>query len=123
MSDQTTPNGSQDHLESSKAHARAAAAEMRDAAAEAAHELRERAEDVAGEWQEKGRGNHSRRVWMALSVPRRWLSARQGNRWVERMGVVGGRNGGRASWQRRAARARLEIETRNRALPNDHWGA
>ena len=53
MSDPTTPNGSQDHLESSKAHARAAAAEMRDAAAEAARELRERDEGVAGEWQDK----------------------------------------------------------------------
>lgn len=56
MSDPTPSNGNQDHLEASKAHARAAAAEMRDAAAEAARELRERAGGVAGEWQDKAHG-------------------------------------------------------------------
>ena len=49
-------NGNQDHFEASKAHARAAAAEMRDAAAEAAREFRERAGGMAEEWQEKARG-------------------------------------------------------------------
>ena len=53
MSDSNTDNGNQDHFETSKAHARAAAAEMRDAAAEAAQEFRERASGVAGEWKEK----------------------------------------------------------------------
>ena len=55
----TTPindNGNQDHFETSKAHARAAAAEIRDAAAEAAREFRDRAESAAGEWTEKVRG-------------------------------------------------------------------
>lgn len=56
MSDPTNENGNQDHLEASKAHARAAAAEMRDAASEAAREFRERAGGVAGEWQDKARG-------------------------------------------------------------------
>jgi ElaB/YqjD/DUF883 family membrane-anchored ribosome-binding protein len=55
MSDPNTDNGNEDHFEASKAHARAAAAEMRDAAAEAAKEFRERAGHVAGEWQEKAR--------------------------------------------------------------------
>lgn len=55
MSDSTSENGNQDHFEASKAHARAAAAEMRDAAAEAAREFRNRAGGVAGEWQEKAR--------------------------------------------------------------------
>ncbi len=55
MSDPNTDNGHEDHFEASKAHARAAAAEMRDAAAEAAREFRERASSVAGEWQEKAR--------------------------------------------------------------------
>ena len=55
MSDSHTDNGNQDHFEASKAHARAAAAEMRDAASEAAREFRERAGGVAGEWQEKAR--------------------------------------------------------------------
>ena len=55
MSDPTPDNGNQDHFEASKAHARAAAAEMRDAATEAAREFRERAGGVAGEWQEKAR--------------------------------------------------------------------
>ena len=49
-------NGNQDHLEASKSHARAAAAEMREAAAEAAREFRERAGGVAGEWQDKAQG-------------------------------------------------------------------
>ena len=53
MSDSNTDNGNQDHFEASKAHARAAAAEMRDAAAEAAREFRERASGVAGEWKER----------------------------------------------------------------------
>ena len=56
MSDPTNDNGNQDHLKASKAHARAAAAEMRDAASEAAREFRERAGGVAGEWQDKARG-------------------------------------------------------------------
>ena len=56
MSDPINDNGNQDHLEASKAHARAAAAEMRDAASEAAREFRERAGGVAGEWQDKARG-------------------------------------------------------------------
>ncbi len=56
MSDQTADNGNQDHFEASKAHARAAAAEMRDAAAEAAREFRERAGGIAGEWKEKAQG-------------------------------------------------------------------
>ena len=56
MSDPTNDNGNQDHFEASKAHARAAAAEMRDAASEAAREFRERAGGVAGEWQDKVRG-------------------------------------------------------------------
>ena len=55
MSDPNPSNGSQDHFEASKAHARAAAAEMRGAASEAAREFRERAGGVAGEWQEKAR--------------------------------------------------------------------
>ena len=55
MSDPNTDNGNQDHFEASKAHARAAAAEMREAATEAAREFRERAGGVAGEWQEKAR--------------------------------------------------------------------
>ena len=55
MSDSTSENGNQDHFEASKTHARAAAAEMRDAATEAAREFRERAGGVAGEWQEKAR--------------------------------------------------------------------
>jgi ElaB/YqjD/DUF883 family membrane-anchored ribosome-binding protein len=55
MSDSTPENGNQDHLEASKAHARAAASEMRDAAAEVAREFRERAGGVAGEWQGKAR--------------------------------------------------------------------
>ena len=53
MSTPDADNGNQDHFETSKAHARAAAAEMRDAAAEAAQEFRERASGVAGEWKEK----------------------------------------------------------------------
>ena len=53
MSTPDADNGNQDHFEASKAHARAAAAEMRDAAAEAAREFRERASGVAGEWKEK----------------------------------------------------------------------
>jgi len=53
MSDTTQPNGNQDHFEASKTHARAAATEMRDAAAEAAREFRERAGGIAGEWKEK----------------------------------------------------------------------
>lgn len=56
MSDTTQPNGNQDHFEASKAHARAAATEMRDAAAEAAREFRERAGGIAGEWKEKAQG-------------------------------------------------------------------
>jgi ElaB/YqjD/DUF883 family membrane-anchored ribosome-binding protein len=56
MSDPTPANGNQDHFETSKAHARAAAEEMRDAAAEAAREFRERAGGVAGEWKEKAQG-------------------------------------------------------------------
>ncbi len=55
MSDSTSDNGNQDHFEASKAHARAAASEMRDAAAEAAKEFRSRAGGVAGEWQDKAR--------------------------------------------------------------------
>ena len=55
MSDSKPDNGNQDHFEASKAHARAAASEMRDAAAEAAKEFRARAGGVAGEWQEKAR--------------------------------------------------------------------
>jgi ElaB/YqjD/DUF883 family membrane-anchored ribosome-binding protein len=58
MSDTTQPNGNQDHLETSKAHARAAAAEMRDAAAEVARELKERAGSFAGEWKDKASGIH-----------------------------------------------------------------
>ena len=53
MSTPDADNGNLDHFEASKAHARAAAAEMRDAAAEAAREFRERASGVAGEWKEK----------------------------------------------------------------------
>jgi ElaB/YqjD/DUF883 family membrane-anchored ribosome-binding protein len=56
MSDSTADNGNQDHFEASKAHARAAAAEMRDAATEAAKEFRERAGGLAGEWGDKARG-------------------------------------------------------------------
>ena len=55
MNDPIPENGNKDHLEASKAHARAAASEMRDAAAEAAREFRERAGSVAGEWQGKAR--------------------------------------------------------------------
>ncbi len=51
-------NGNQDHFEASKAHARAAAEEMRDAAAEAAREFRERASGIAGEWKEKAQNVH-----------------------------------------------------------------
>lgn len=58
MSDTTQPNGNQDHLETSKAHARAAAAEMRDAAAEVARELKERAGSIAGEWKDKASEIH-----------------------------------------------------------------
>jgi ElaB/YqjD/DUF883 family membrane-anchored ribosome-binding protein len=53
MSDPNPENGNQDHFEASKAHARAAAEQMRDAAAEAAREFRERAGDVAGDWKDK----------------------------------------------------------------------
>jgi ElaB/YqjD/DUF883 family membrane-anchored ribosome-binding protein len=56
MSDPTDHNANQDHFEASKAHARAAAAEMRDAAAEAAREFRDRASGIAGEWKEKAQG-------------------------------------------------------------------
>jgi ElaB/YqjD/DUF883 family membrane-anchored ribosome-binding protein len=56
MSDSKADNGNQDHFEASKAHARAAAAEMRDAATEAAREFRERAGGFAGEWKEKAQG-------------------------------------------------------------------
>jgi ElaB/YqjD/DUF883 family membrane-anchored ribosome-binding protein len=56
MSDPTADNGNQDHFETSKAHARAAAEEMRDAAAEAAREFRECAGSVAGEWKDKAHG-------------------------------------------------------------------
>ena len=42
-----------DHLESSQEHVRAAAAEVRDAAAEAAREIKDRANAFAGEWKEK----------------------------------------------------------------------
>ncbi len=66
MSDTAQPNGHgahdddgsefpDDHLQSSKAHARAAAAEMRDAAAEAAREVKERVGALAGEWKSKAR--------------------------------------------------------------------
>jgi len=55
MSDPTPENGNQDHLEASKAHARAAAEEMRGAATEAAREFQERAGGVAGEWKDKAR--------------------------------------------------------------------
>ena len=58
MKDTTQPNGNADHIETSKAHARAAAAEMRDAAAEVARELKERAGSLAGEWKEKASGLH-----------------------------------------------------------------
>ena len=53
MSEQNTDHGHQDHFEASKAHARAAAAEMRDAATETARKFRERAGGLAGEWKEK----------------------------------------------------------------------
>lgn len=53
MSDTTQPNGNADHFEASKAHARAAAAEMREAAAEATREFRERTGGIADEWKEK----------------------------------------------------------------------
>ncbi len=56
MSDPKSGNGNHDHFEASKAHARAAATEMHDAATEAAREFRERAGGVAGEWQKKARG-------------------------------------------------------------------
>ena len=58
MSDPIPENGNQDHFEASKAHARAAAEQMRDAAAEAAREFRERAGDVAGDWKGKAQDMH-----------------------------------------------------------------
>ena len=61
-------NGNQDHFEASKAHARAAAAEMRDAATEAAREFRERAGGIAGEWKEKARGVQMKSRTMCASI-------------------------------------------------------
>lgn len=58
MSDQAQTNGHDDHLKASKAHARAAATEMRGAAAEMAREFKERAGALAGEWKEKARHLH-----------------------------------------------------------------
>jgi ElaB/YqjD/DUF883 family membrane-anchored ribosome-binding protein len=56
MSDSTQPNGhDENHFETSKAHARAAAAEMRGVASEVASELRERVGALAGKWQERAR--------------------------------------------------------------------
>ena len=46
-------NGSHEHLESSREHVRAAANDVRDAAAEAAREIRDRANAIAGEWKGK----------------------------------------------------------------------
>ncbi len=53
---QDNQNGEHDRLEASKTHARAAAAEMRDAATEAAGELKERVGEFAGEWKERAKG-------------------------------------------------------------------
>jgi ElaB/YqjD/DUF883 family membrane-anchored ribosome-binding protein len=46
------------HFESSKTHARTAASEMRDAATEAAREIKDRLGDIAGDWKEKAKGIH-----------------------------------------------------------------
>ena len=46
------------HFESSKTHARAAAAEMRDAATDAARELKERFGSLAGDWKVKAKDWH-----------------------------------------------------------------
>jgi ElaB/YqjD/DUF883 family membrane-anchored ribosome-binding protein len=58
MSDEAQPNGHEDHLKASKAHARAAATEIRGAAAEVAREIKERAGVLAGEWKEKAKHLH-----------------------------------------------------------------
>jgi ElaB/YqjD/DUF883 family membrane-anchored ribosome-binding protein len=58
MSDEPQTNGHEDHLKASKAHARAAATEIRGAAAEVARELKERAGALAGEWKDKARHLH-----------------------------------------------------------------
>jgi ElaB/YqjD/DUF883 family membrane-anchored ribosome-binding protein len=58
MSDSAQTNGQEDHIKASKAHARAAATEMRGAAAEMARELKERAGVLAGEWKEKAKHLH-----------------------------------------------------------------
>jgi ElaB/YqjD/DUF883 family membrane-anchored ribosome-binding protein len=56
MSDSAHTNGhDESHFEASKAHARAAAAEMRGAATEVARELRDRAGAFAGKWKDKAR--------------------------------------------------------------------
>ena len=54
------PNGSDntDNLEASKARARAAAAEMRDAATDAARDIKDRAEAMADEWKGKAGNLH-----------------------------------------------------------------
>ncbi len=46
-------NGNSSHFDASREHVRAAATDMRDAATEAAREIRDRANAFAGEW--KGR--------------------------------------------------------------------
>ena len=48
-------NGEHESIQTSRTHARAAAAEMRDAATEAAREIKERMGEFAGEWKEKAK--------------------------------------------------------------------
>lgn len=56
MSEDTThSNGNADHLKASKNHARQAASEMRDAAADAVRDLRERADSAASDIREKAK--------------------------------------------------------------------
>ena len=59
MSDSTAqPDDNQDNLEASKARARAAAAEMRGAATDAARDIKDRAGAVADEWRGKAGDLH-----------------------------------------------------------------
>lgn len=59
MSKKAHSNGHDDHLDASKAHARAAAEELRGAAEDVVHDFQERASSMAGEWKEKAKHLHS----------------------------------------------------------------
>jgi ElaB/YqjD/DUF883 family membrane-anchored ribosome-binding protein len=62
MSDNPHTNGHdedpENHFEATKAHARAAASEMRGVATEVAREIKERAGALAGKWKDKARQVH-----------------------------------------------------------------